>query len=513
MASKDDWGRASSRNIDVGSFLGWFGFGAIAIAWIGTGVVLGADFPAFDDWRLIPNWIMPWFEGELRPSDPFHDHHPSLGIHILYVANAAWFGFHQKLLLIAGLTGSVALSALLARRVQQGTHGWRAAAAPTLVAAVSLSAAQPVLFHFPLAAVLVPWLGLHLWMVDQLFSRDLRPVTALGISLFLGAAFGILHSDLALVFSVGTLAAVELRARCLPVAQRAGLRTAALGLTAGAGVAFVCCRALAGLPASETIFAFSGLVEEGPRYLIEALTQGLSRAKYLQEGLGGAATLLVGIVYSALLGAATWRAARRADDPASFLMLVILGIVLVQTGFAFLSRGGLGGEPGEVARYEGFRMYSSVLLIWAGLQIDTPTMRRHPTVLAAVSIVFLGLIVARVDAARKLYALAPALIELTDTTARMLACTDPDDRQALRRLANGRAPGARMVLPWAFRNPRPENSATWHYLWWEWTDRFPAIRDPDWRVVVIENGLRFLRTNRLAGMGETPEDCSSVLSP
>jgi hypothetical protein len=67
-----------------------------------------------DDWRLIPNWIIPWFEGPLRPSDLFHDHHPSLGMHLLYVANASWFGFQQKLLDVAGLTAGVGLAALLA---------------------------------------------------------------------------------------------------------------------------------------------------------------------------------------------------------------------------------------------------------------------------------------------------------------------------------------------------------------------------------------------------------------
>jgi hypothetical protein len=485
------------------------------------GTVVASDFPVADDWRLIPNWIMPWLTGQLRLSDLFHDHHPSLGLHLFYVANATWFGFHQKLLTWSSLLCGIVLAAFLARRLQTGMHGWRTAIVPPLVALLALSTAQPQLFTFPLASGnSIPWLLAYLLTVDALFRRYWDTSVALFLGTTTGIAFGIFHSDATLVFTIATAGVGTLRAWRESPSRRRVTCALVTGLVVGAGMMFVGCRHLAGVPPglplglSNIDIAF--LLETTPRYLVQAIAQGLGRFQYWSSTLSDPVAWVLSLGYTVLVGVSARRAIHCIEDRTPFLLLLILGTSLLLAGFSFAAREGYTGGSGEIPRYEGFRMFTSLLILWAVLYWSTSVRLFRKGALTATFVVLLGLTFFRIDAIHRFYTQVPGLIQSARVTSWILVCTDPANLAAVQRLATGQVPGLGGTLPYAFQVevPDPEDEPDyeiWHYVWLDWTHRFPISDHPDWRVVLLENGLRFLRQHRLAGFSGHPENCPPTI--
>jgi hypothetical protein len=491
--------RAADRP-DRWTLVSWAAFVGLGLSWVLAGAMLAPDYPMLDAWRYIPNWILPWWEGDLRPSDLFHGLHPGLGLHLFFVANASWFGFHQKLMAVISLTGGVMLAALLARRIQDGLHGWRAAVVPAAVGLLTFSTAQPLLLQFPESSVSILPMLLVLATADAMFRREWTPMRAVAASFAAGTSIGILFTDPVLVLCLGLGAAAAARAVRVPAAERRVTLLLAAGWLAGAGLAFWLGRQIGGLPPLDgEPSAFGGALALAPGYLLVAMGQGMGSLRQLTGALGQGGAELAALVYAVLVITSAVRAVRHADERAPLLLLSLLGANLGYALFAFVERGGTGGASGEVPRYEVIRMFTSLVVLWAFLHTDfRPGWRWRSAGMAGIAI-FVALVAFRLDAAQRLHAVAPALLRSNDVTARTLACTRPDNRRALRLLVTGRAPGAQGTIPSAFRLPAYDEPR-WRYLWVDWTRRFPSLDDPDWRVVLLEVGLRILHENELGGI-------------
>lgn len=485
----------------------WGTFSAVGIAWVATGVVLAPDYPQMDVWRYIINWVLPWSEGDLRWSDPFHDQHPSIGLHLLTVANAFWFGFHQKLVEGLGLTGGVVLAAFLARRIQSGLAGWRRAAVPPLAAVICFSTAQLTLFRFPDASVTTLPILLVVVTADWMFGREWTPGRALVTSMVAATSIGLLFTDPVVMLALGVAGAGAIRAASVSPEARPATLLLAIGWPCGAALAYWLAREVGGLPplSRAVLPPLDDPIARAPAYLLSAIGQGLA-SQSQRSTLFGAGAPVVATLYTTCVLASTAVAARHADRRAPFLLLALIVVILLYAVFGFVERGGARGRSGEITRYEVIRMFTSLIVLWAFLHTRFRATWARRSALLAGAVTLICVTGLRVNAALQLSEATPRFVRKTEVTARLLRCTVPDDRERIVALIRGWPPGPKGSFPLAFRLSATRDER-WHYLWMDWTERFRAVHDPDWRVVVVEAGLRFLSENDLAGFDPSAESC------
>lgn len=76
-----------------------------------------------DGWRFIDIYLVPWFEGRLKFSDLFRDHHPQPLTAVLFILNAELFGLRMDYEGMFGVVFVILSSLILIREMKTSTTG------------------------------------------------------------------------------------------------------------------------------------------------------------------------------------------------------------------------------------------------------------------------------------------------------------------------------------------------------------------------------------------------------